>query len=157
MEKKIALAAIAVVIIAALIFASPLVSKEARKPTLSTSAGEGVKPAFSSISIATENVNWVMNEVGAYELNDGAQIEIVAGGVFTTTVNNHVPSTSAGTGDPDVRFTISQEDFQTLYNSADVIATAKQLKNEGKLSVQLLKSEIVLYAKGYGALYDELK
>ncbi len=155
-NAKIILAVIAVIVIVTLAFAAPLANTQVKKPVLATSAGEGVKPVLTSID--SENVNWVSNEVGAYKLNDGARIEIVAGGVaFTTTVNGHVPSTTAGSGNADVRFILSAQDFQTLYASSDMIAAAKQLKNEGKLTVEILKSEIELYAKGYGALYEELK
>lgn len=66
-------------------------------------------------------------------------------------------TTTAGDGVADVRFILSANDFQTLYAASDVIAAAKQLKNEGKLSVEIFKSEIELYSKGYGALYEELK
>ena len=92
-------------------------------------------------------------------MGNDAQIEIVTdGAVFTTTIKDHVPGTVQGTAsDPDVRFRVGIADFGRLYSSEDMIATAKQLKNENKLSVEILKSEIVLATKGYAALYDEFK
>ena len=157
MKKKIAVIAAIVILAAVIFFPSPLTSSQAKKPTLTTSAGEGVKPPLAQ-SIGSENVNWVANEIGAYKLGDGAQIEIAVGGaIYTTFVNAHVPTTSPGSGSPDIRITVSVSDFQTLYSSSDMISAARQLYDEGKLSVELKRSEITLALKGYKALYDELQ
>lgn len=156
MKKKIALIAVIIIALIAGFALSPL-AVSVKKPTLATSAGEGIKPALAQ-SINSENVNWVANEIGAYKLNDGAQIEVaVDGAAFTTSVSNHIPSTTAGTASPDIRIRISASDFQSLYSSQDMAAAAKQLYGEGKLSIELLDSEINLAFKGYKALYDELQ
>ena len=87
-----------------------------------------------------------------------AQIEIAVGGaIYTTSVNGHIPTTSPGSGSPDIRITVSASDFQALYSSGDMISTARQLYDEGKLSIELKRSEITLALKGYKALYDELQ
>jgi len=157
MKKKIAVIAAIVILAVVMFFASPLASSQTRKPVLTTSAGEGVRPPLAQ-SIGGENVNWVANEIGAYKLGDGAQIEIAVGGaIYTTSVNGHIPTTSPGSGSPDIRITVSASDFQALYSSGDMISTARQLYDEGKLSIELKRSEITLALKGYKALYDELQ
>jgi len=116
--------------------------------------------------INSENVNWVMNEAGSYKLHSSLSgeppvIETIVTNmnkVFSTIIINNIPSTAEGPADnPDIRFKMNGQDFLALYSSTDFVTTAKQMSDQGKIDVEVLKDEATLAAKGYKSLYDSFQ
>ena len=121
----------------------------------------------SSSEIESSHVNWILNEVGAYKLHSSlylfgepAVIESVItdqNQVFTTTINNNVPSTVNGpAASPDIRFIMAADNFAKLYATSDILANAQQMRKNGEITIEILKGESALAAKGYKAIYDSL-
>ncbi|MEM5804254.1 MAG: hypothetical protein QXU82_00155 [Candidatus Aenigmatarchaeota archaeon] len=116
--------------------------------------------------ITADNVNWMVNELGAYKLHaspltgEAPQMEIAisdTGEKFTVTTSGNIPSTTETVPlIPDIRIRVGRADFAELYNSDDVAAKAVAMQKEGKVQIELLKGMDVLAAKGYKAIYDEL-
>lgn len=128
---------------------------------------EMAKPALASASdIGADQVNWVLNEVGAYKLHpyflfgESPVIESVItdqSRTFTTTVVNHQPTTVGGAAaNPDIRFSMSSADFMTLYAASDTLAQAQVMKRSGQIVVNILKDDFTMAVKGYKAIYDAL-
>jgi hypothetical protein len=125
------------------------------------------KPALASASdIGSGQVNWLLNEVGAYKLHSylffGEQpvIESVItdqNRVFTTTVINNYPTTVGGAAtNPDIRFSMTSADFMVLYAAPDVLAKAQEMRKSGLIKVEILKDEFTMAVMGYKAIYDSL-
>ena len=124
-------------------------------------------PLASSDEIGSSHVNWILNEVGAYKLHSSlyffgepAVIESVItdqNKVFTTTINNNVPSTVEGpAANPDIRFSMTSDNFAKLYATSDILANAQQMRKNGEITIDILKDETFLAAKGYKVIYDSL-
>ncbi len=165
LKKKLVFGAIAIVIIIGIIFflyffvLSPsfVTKPNIPKPTL-VSADE-IKP---------ENINWALNEVGAYKLHSSmyffgepAVIESVVtdkGQVFSTTITNNYPTTTQGPAiNPDIRFTMDSQSFTELYANSDILSKAKEMQKAGLVNIEILKDEAALAAKGYKVIYDSMK
>jgi len=121
----------------------------------------------SSAEIESSHINWILNEVGAYKLHSGMYftgeasiIESVItdlNKVFTTTITNNVPSTIEGSStNPDIRFVMTANNFAKLYATSDILTNAQQMRKNGEISIEILKSEASLATKGYKAIYDSL-
>ena len=116
--------------------------------------------------IIADNVNWLVNELGAYKhhasplTGEAPQMEILitdTGEKFSTTTTNNVPSaTEAAASSPDIRIKVGKANFAELYNSADLLTKAIAMQKEGKVQIELLKGMDVLAAKGYQAIYSQL-
>ena len=81
--------------------------------------------------IIADNVNWLVNELGAYKLHanpltgETPQMEILitdTGENFTSTTIGNMPSTNMGIPvegpTPDIRIKVGKANFAELYNSA---------------------------------------
>jgi hypothetical protein len=161
MAKKIAL--LILIVIAAILFyvyffiISPIfvVKPNIQKPTLA--AGQPV---------GEEHIEWLVNEFGAYKLHNSplsgekSETEILvtpANSYFSVVIENNVPSATAGRAtDPDIRLTGARDVVASLLGSDNMIADAKAMSDEGKITLDILKDMSVLIPKGYKALYDEL-
>ena len=157
-DKKI-IAAVAVILVAVIAYVWFFIISPTfvTKPVLE-------KPALAAAPVEG-NVNWAVNELGAYKLHAGfngepAVMEIVitdAGKTFTSTTTNNVPVTTEGPAtNPDIRLKLTAENFALLYNAADPAAEAAVLYHEGKAEVELLKDAATLAEKGYKAIYDQM-
>jgi len=125
----------------------------------------GEKPPLFGVPVA-DNVNWMVTELGAYKLHpnliggEPALIEVYVTDVkksFTTVVAYDGPKTGAGPAiNPDMRISLSTDDFTRLYNAGDVMKETVVLYKEGKAKIEILKDTATLTAKGYKAIYDAL-
>jgi hypothetical protein len=163
MAKKIptgAIAIVAVLMIIGFLYFFVIASTFAAKPNIA-------KPALASASdIGNAQINWLMNEVGAYKLHpymlfgEASVIECVItdqNRTFTMTVADNHPATVGGAANsPDLRFSMNSADFMTLYVAPDTLAKAQEMRKSGQIKVDILKDEITLAAKGYKAIYDSL-
>ena len=126
----------------------------------------GEKPPLFGVPVA-DNVNWMVTELGAYKLHpnliggEPALIEVYVTDVkksFTTVIAYSGPKTGAGPAiNPDLRISLSTDDFTRLYKSGDVMAEMVALSKEGKAKIEFLKDTATLTAKGYKAIYDAIK
>ncbi len=131
---------------------SPVVSKPAVEKSVFTG------------NVTAEDVNYVVNELGAYKLHpslagEKAEIELVtAGKTFSVTTENGRTVTKEGAAtDPDIRIAASVEVFATLLSAADIKAEIQNQYNDGAVRVDVLKDATVLALKGYKGIYDELQ
>jgi hypothetical protein len=117
-------------------------------------------------NIAADNVNWLVNELGAYKLHaspltgETPQMEILitdTGKKFSVITTNNMPSaTESAAPTPDIRIKVDKANFAELYNSADILTKAIAMQKEGKVQIELLKGMDVLAVKGYQAIYSQL-
>ena len=163
MVKKISMGAIgivAVLVIVGFLYFFVITSTFAAKPSVA-------KPALASASdIGSGQINWLMNEVGAYKLHpymlfgEASIIECVItdqNRTFTMTVTDNNPTTLGGAANsPDLRFTMNSADFMTLYAAPDTLAKAQEMRKSGQIKVDILKDDVTLAAKGYKAIYDSM-
>ncbi len=159
-NRNIAIGIVAVIIVFAFLYFFVVTSTFAMKPSLA-------KPALASPSdIGSGQVNWLLNEVGAYKLHpfllfgDPPVIESVItdqNRKFTTTVIDNYPTTVDGAAiNPDMRFSMTGANFMTLYAAPDVVAKAQEMRNAGLIKVEVLKDEFTMAVKGYKSIYDSL-
>lgn len=159
-HRNIAIGIVAIVIIFALLYFFVVTSAFVMKPNLT-------KPTLTSSSdIGSDNVNWMLNEVGAYKLHpyllfgEPPVIESVItdqNRKFTTTIINNYPTTVGGAAtNPDMRFSMNSVDFMTLYAASDVLAKAQEMRKAGLIKVDILKDDFTMVVKGYKAIYDSL-
>ena len=159
-NRNIAVGIIAMVIILAFLYFFVVTSTFAMKPNLT-------KATLASPSdIGSENVNWLLNEVGAYRLHpfllfgEPAVIESVTtdqNRKFTTTVNDNYPTTVGGAANnPDIRFSMNSANFMILYAAPDVLTKAQEMRKSGLIKVEILKDEFTMAVKGYKSIYDAL-
>ncbi|MFQ6010009.1 MAG: hypothetical protein ACE5J7_02720 [Candidatus Aenigmatarchaeota archaeon] len=130
-----------------------------------------VKPVITKTAlgedIGASNVNWMVNELGAYKLHSDPlsgepavmEIEITdTGEKFAVTIDGNVPSTEeSAAASPDIRIKVGSADFTELYKSEDIVTKAVAMQKQGKVQIELLKGMVELAAKGYKAIYDELQ
>ncbi len=159
-NRNIAIGIVALLIFIAFLYFFVVTSPIAMKPALTKSS------LASPSDIGSGQVNWVLNEVGAYRLHnflifgDAPVIESVITDQnrrFTTTVRDGSPSTVEGAANnPDIRFSMNSADFMALYAAPDVLAKAQELRKSGQIKVDILKDEFTMAVKGYKAIYDSL-
>ncbi|MBN2102252.1 MAG: hypothetical protein JW716_05275 [Candidatus Aenigmarchaeota archaeon] len=155
-----AIGIVALVIVLAFLYFFVITSTFVMKPILT-------KPALTSPSdIGSDNVNWMLNEVGSYKLHSYMMfggfpvIESVITDQnrrFTTTVRDNYPTTVEGaSSDPDIRFSMNSTNFMTLYAAPDILAKAQEMRKSGLIEIEILKDEFTMALKGYKAIYDSL-
>ncbi|MCX6803113.1 MAG: hypothetical protein NTY48_00925 [Candidatus Diapherotrites archaeon] len=136
-------------------------------PSFVAKANISKTPLISSAEIDNSHINWILNEVGAYKLHSNmyfsgepAVIESVItdqNKVFTTTINNNVPSTISGPAvNPDLRFTMTAINFARLYATSDILSNAQKMRKSGEINIEILKEVSALATKGYKSIYDSL-
>jgi hypothetical protein len=159
-NRNIAIGIVAILIFLAFLYFFVVSPTFVTKPNLT-------KLALASPSdIGSENVNWVLNEVGAYKLHsyllfgEPPVIESVItdqNRKFTTTIIDNYPTTVGGAANnPDIRFSMNSADFMTLYAAPDVLAKAQEMRKSGLIKVEILKDDFIMAMKGYKAIYDSL-
>ena len=116
------------------------------------------KPVFTG-KVEEKHIEWVVNELGAYKLQENSEIEVsVNREKFTVKVMNNKPIVKKGEAeDPDIRIYASPEAFQRIFNSEDFKKELINLYREGKIKIEVLKPPEELILKGYKAIYDELQ
>ncbi len=157
MQKKFAVLAVIVVLISIVAYLyfgiiSPVVPKpQLQKPQLTEAA-------------SSEQINWVVNELGGYKLHpsitgEQAEIEVVSGdNTFSVTTADGKTVTTAGkAANPDIRITASYDALVKIFGAADVKSEIVRLYNDGSIDVELIKDEAALALKGYKGVYDELQ
>ena len=128
------------------------------KPAMAKPAALGANE-----SVSTEHVEWIANEIGAYKLHpslggEPAVLELVADNqVFSVTITNNKPVAAEGNAvSPDIRIKGSRQAIAALLETGDINAKAIEMYRQGLISIEMLKDETTLAAKGYKAIYDAL-
>ena len=154
-RKKLAIGIVLVVVlILMVIFVQFFVLNSLKKkpdiPKAALSEGGEIMPG---------HVDWMVNELGAYQLGSDAEMEIVVEGkTFAVKVINDRPTATLGNAtDPDVRIRAGYAEFLQIYNSPDIISEVAKLYSEGNIQVDLIKDYGTLIVKGYKGIYDNLQ
>jgi ribosomal protein L17 len=76
---------------------------------------------------------------------------------FTVVVENGQPSVTDGEAeDPDVRFTVGSDVVSRLLSADDFFSEVKDLRDEGKIGMEMVKDYETLKSMGYQDIYDEI-
>ena len=118
------------------------------------------KPDFKDgDEVQTQHIEWLVNELGSYQLNTDAEMEvIVVDKTFTVKVVNKMPKSTLGAAqNPDIRIRADYPSFVQIFSSSDIMGEVSRLYNEGKVQVELVKDLGTLILKGYKGIYDNIQ
>ena len=118
------------------------------------------KPDFKDgDEIQPQHIDWLVNELGSYKLNNDAEMEVVvAEKTFTVKVSNRMPTSALGSAqNPDIRIRADYPSFVQIFSSSDIMGEVSKLYKEGKVQVELIKDLGTLVLKGYKGIYDNIQ
>jgi hypothetical protein len=144
---------IAAVVYSALFILPAIMSGRSERPVLEE--GEAVK---------SEHIQWVVDELISGEIKTSyltgssleAELFVEQDDLyFTVNIDAYVASVRRGRGvDPDIRLTGSREVIARLLAADSIFAELKELLDEGKIKLEMLKPEEEVDKKGYNKLYE---
>lgn len=158
-RKKIAILAISLLIVAGILFYFIVISPFASKPFLKKPAAP--KPGER---LTSEQVMWVVNELGAYSLHPTLsgekpemQISITdTNQTFSIVVENGKSNLMETPSSPDIKIITATDSFAKIIDASDINKEITSLYNQKMVSIEILKDVPTLLLKGYKSLYDSL-
>ena len=160
MDKRLLVIGIVIIIIAAIVYLS-IFNVFAVKPFLEKPELTYLEGRFD---VQAGHIAWSLNELGAYKLHailfsgEDPEMEIRiedTNKTFAVKVVDGETQVDQGTAtNSDLKITTDSSSFEQLVTSENTQDTAKQLHDQGKISIELEKSEADLILKGYKEIYD---
>jgi hypothetical protein len=116
--------------------------------------------------VSTEHVDWIVQELATSDIranhmtSQRLEMEVLVtpdDTYFTVVVDVRTPTTKQGrANDPDVRLTVGRDVVMRLLDATDFFSEVKKLRDEGSISVEMLKPYDELVRKGYTDIYDQI-
>jgi hypothetical protein len=114
--------------------------------------------------ISEEQVEWVVNELGAYKVhsipltNNTPQFNIKltdTGQVFgVEVIDNEFEFTPQPVSDPDLAISTDSMTFAEIYSADDFETAITEEYYEGSVDIELLRDNAALSLMGYGSIYE---
>lgn len=121
---------------------------------------------IKQVKIDEDFIAYSANEIGAYKLHNDprtgepARIEFVISDinkVYTVRIKDNVPVAYEGRVDnPDIRLTMDKLTFLKMVTSQNFDQEIATAVSQGKVTVEVLASEVTVGLKGYKAIYDAI-
>jgi hypothetical protein len=136
-------------------------------PEFPAGIASAAKPTLSEGQpVGKEHVEWVVSELATDKIRTTyfsakkMEIEFLVtpeNKYFTARVEVYRPQVYEGrASDPDVRLTVGREVVSRLLSADDFFAEVVKLDSEGKIAVEVVRSEEELRSMGYYNIYEEL-
>jgi len=117
-----------------------------------------------SIEITPEFLSYLLNEIGAWKLKrnpinmESPMIGFeISGEKYYSVIGNKIETFEGENGKVDIRFVADKTEISGALLSGNPAESVRSSVISGKISVQPVSDEKVLFLKGYLSLYDSLK